>query len=64
MNRSSSRLADGRELIYYDDSGGVLRDAVDTRSLPLRELPTEVRFDVVFEEWVTVKDAMDGCPGT
>jgi UDPglucose--hexose-1-phosphate uridylyltransferase len=49
----------------------VLRDAVDTRSLPLRELPTEVRFDVVFEEWVTVAThrqerthlpAADECP--
>jgi UDPglucose--hexose-1-phosphate uridylyltransferase len=54
VNRSVSRLADGRELIYYDDSTGVVRDAIDTRALPLRDVPTEVRFDVLVEEWVTV----------
>jgi UDPglucose--hexose-1-phosphate uridylyltransferase len=54
VRRTVSRLADGRELIYYDDSAHTLRNAVDTRELPLRMVPTEVRFDVVFEEWVAV----------
>ena len=54
MRRTSTRLADGRELIYFDDADGVARTAVDTRVLPLRPVASEARFDVVLEEWVTV----------
>ncbi|MET0799061.1 MAG: galactose-1-phosphate uridylyltransferase, partial [Rhodococcus sp. (in: high G+C Gram-positive bacteria)] len=39
MRKTSTTLADGRELIYYDDtepylSGGATRELVDSRPLP------------------------------
>ncbi|WP_049579685.1 galactose-1-phosphate uridylyltransferase [Streptomyces sp. SBT349] len=34
MKRTTTRLADGRELIYYDRGDGAARDAVDRRPLP------------------------------
>ena len=51
----SSRLADGREIIYFDDSGGRAPRRGRTRAR-CRCAPsaTEARYDVVLEEWVTV----------
>ncbi|AEV86311.1 beta-galactosidase [Actinoplanes sp. SE50] len=38
VRRTSRRMADGREIIYFDDvSAGVTREAVDTRPLPPAE---------------------------
>ncbi|NKX56243.1 galactose-1-phosphate uridylyltransferase [Arthrobacter mobilis] len=60
-----TRLADGRELFYFDDafpSGGAAgtagppasRAVPDERQLPERPLPGELRFDVLTGEWVVV----------
>ncbi|GAP54321.1 galactose-1-phosphate uridylyltransferase, partial [Arthrobacter sp. Hiyo6] len=58
-NITSTNLADGRELLYFDDAGsdspgrtGV--EAPDRRDLPPRSEPGEVRFDALTEEWVAV----------
>ena len=54
MNKNLTKLADGRELIYYDAHPGVVRDAVDARELePVASL-SEIRRDPVTGDWVTV----------
>jgi UDPglucose--hexose-1-phosphate uridylyltransferase len=55
---TSTQLADGRELIYFDDAGSVRPRSVestrDHRDLPARGEPGEVRFDALTGEWVAV----------
>ncbi len=54
MNKTLTKLADGRELIYYDADPAVVRDAVDARELePVASL-AEIRRDPVTGDWVTV----------
>jgi len=50
----STRLADGRELLYYDDAPGARHDAVDERDLEPVQLTGEVRWDALASEWVIV----------
>lgn len=52
--RTRTRLADGRELIYFDESPGVDRSAVDTRDLPAVEHHSQARFDALAGEWVAI----------
>lgn len=59
VRRTSARLADGREIIYFDDSaqyvsGEGRRDAVDTRPLPPAGGGSELRYDVLTGEWVAI----------
>ncbi len=59
VRRSSGRLADGREIIYFDDSalyvtGQADRTAVDTRPLPPAEGGSTLRYDVLTGEWVAI----------
>jgi UDPglucose--hexose-1-phosphate uridylyltransferase len=50
-HRQSIRLADGRELIYYDHQPGLDRSAADQRAdLPTLAAASEVRWDPLFEE--------------
>jgi UDPglucose--hexose-1-phosphate uridylyltransferase len=54
---TTTRLADGRELIYFDDAGSAERPAeslVDRRQLPGRADPGQLRFDALSREWVAV----------
>jgi UDPglucose--hexose-1-phosphate uridylyltransferase len=54
---TSTRLADGRELIYFDDgSTAHSHTAVDTRPLDARsgETTGELRFDALTGDWVAV----------
>lgn len=54
MRKTSTKLADGRELIYYDSAPAPARDAVDTRELPPVQSATELRLDPLRDEWVAV----------
>jgi UDPglucose--hexose-1-phosphate uridylyltransferase len=58
MKRTATRLADGRELIYFDDDSSVNRGAVrelyDGRDLPPQQHASEVRYDALLDEWVAV----------
>ncbi|MEE2521604.1 galactose-1-phosphate uridylyltransferase [Pseudarthrobacter sp. J75] len=58
INITATGLADGRELIYFDDPGTTsfrTGEAVrDLRPLPPRGEPGEVRFDALTREWVAV----------
>mgnify|MGYP000070615439 CR=1 FL=1 len=53
MIRSSRRLADGREILYFD-AGPVPRDAVDSRDLPPVSTLSQMRYDALLGEWVVV----------
>ncbi|QLE72418.1 galactose-1-phosphate uridylyltransferase [Streptomyces rectiverticillatus] len=55
MRKTATKLADGRELIYYDAGGGVLRDAPDPRPLPpVTTTVTEVRHDHILGDDVVI----------
>ncbi|MBT1002384.1 galactose-1-phosphate uridylyltransferase [Paenarthrobacter sp. DKR-5] len=51
---TSARLADGREILYFDDGAPVPRGAEDRRPLPERPESGEIRFDALTGEWVAV----------
>ncbi|HEY3141050.1 MAG TPA: galactose-1-phosphate uridylyltransferase [Acidimicrobiales bacterium] len=55
MRRAVTKLADGRELIYYsrgDEEPGPF--PVDSRTLPPRPPGSEIRHDPVLDEWVAI----------
>lgn len=58
VRRSGHRLADGREIVYFDDSppyaDGVERVVHDTRPLERAEQAGEVRRDPLTGEWVAL----------
>ena len=53
MNRTRRRLADGREILYFDRDA-VPRDAVDTRDLPPVSTRSQLRYDALLGEWVAI----------
>lgn len=55
VTRTARRLADGREIIYFDDvSAGDPRTATDTRPLEPHASSSEIRLDPLTREWVAV----------
>ncbi len=59
VRRTDARMADGRELFYFDDtepylSGAASRVVPDTRDIPHVEHGSTMRFDVLTGEWVTI----------
>jgi UDPglucose--hexose-1-phosphate uridylyltransferase len=54
VKRTVTRLADGRELIYFDRGDDADRSAIDTRTLPATTSASELRYDALLEEWVTI----------
>jgi UDPglucose--hexose-1-phosphate uridylyltransferase len=59
LRRTSTTLADGRELIYFDDSepwlsGEATRDAVDHRPLGQRAGAGTMRLDPLTGDWVAI----------
>jgi UDPglucose--hexose-1-phosphate uridylyltransferase len=57
--RRAARLADGRELLYYDDPGTSLppERAVDARDLPPRPPTATMRRDPLTGDWISVAAA-------
>ncbi len=53
MNRIPIRLADGRELIYFDEHDAD-RSAVDKRELPPPPPTSQLRLDPLVDEWVAI----------
>jgi UDPglucose--hexose-1-phosphate uridylyltransferase len=51
--RTDRRLADGRQILYYD-SGPREREARDTRDLPPVSTRSQLRYDPLLGEWVVV----------
>lgn len=54
MKRTVRHLADGREIIYFDQSGAPDRVAEDTRDLPPVSAASEIRLDPLTNEWVAM----------
>ncbi|TDQ04350.1 galactose-1-phosphate uridylyltransferase [Labedaea rhizosphaerae] len=55
MKRTVRHLADGREIIYFDDSPNPPdRTATDTRDLPPQESASQIRRDPLTGEWVAI----------
>jgi UDPglucose--hexose-1-phosphate uridylyltransferase len=54
VKKTTTRLADGRELIHYDSRADAVRDAVDARPLPERRPVNEIRYDPLRGEWVAL----------
>jgi UDPglucose--hexose-1-phosphate uridylyltransferase len=54
VRKLAVRLADGRGLIYYDETDGVDRETRDRRHLESVDVESEVRYDAVMDEWVVV----------
>lgn len=60
MKKTTTTLADGRELIYYDADASVVRDAVDARELPELHVVSEMRHDPILDEWVVMASHRQG----
>ncbi|MFJ2959900.1 galactose-1-phosphate uridylyltransferase [Streptomyces sp. NPDC087270] len=60
MKKTPTRLADGRELIYYDSADAVVRDASDPRPLEPVATTTETRFDRLLGDSVAVASHRQG----
>ncbi|GHA19271.1 galactose-1-phosphate uridylyltransferase [Streptomyces spiroverticillatus] len=54
MKKTSTRLADGRELLYYDTADDRVRDAVDLRPLTPVATTSEVRYDPLLGDSVAI----------
>ena len=54
MKRTARRLADGREILYFDSDESRARDAEDRRDLPSQAPPSEMRLDPLTGEWITM----------
>jgi len=59
VRRTSTTLADGRELIYFDDSepyrsGAKRRDVADERPLGVRAASGTMRLDALTGDWVSI----------
>ncbi|GHE00673.1 galactose-1-phosphate uridylyltransferase [Streptomyces alanosinicus] len=60
MKKTSTRLADGRELIYYDLRDDTVRDAADRRPLDRTVTTSEVRRDALLGDAVAVASHRQG----
>ncbi|MEU4780192.1 galactose-1-phosphate uridylyltransferase [Micromonospora sp. NPDC023633] len=54
MKRTAIALADGRELIYFDERDDAVRDQPDRRELPPPPPASQLRLDPLTDEWVAV----------
>ncbi|OZM79159.1 galactose-1-phosphate uridylyltransferase [Pseudonocardia sp. MH-G8] len=54
MRRTTARMADGRELIYFDDVTPERVPPPDTRDLPQVQTGSVMRYDVLTGEWVAI----------
>ncbi|MFE5083735.1 galactose-1-phosphate uridylyltransferase [Streptomyces mirabilis] len=60
MKKTSTRLADGRELIYYDSGDNTVRDAVDRRPLEPTVTSSQVRRDPLLGDSVAIASHRQG----
>ncbi len=60
MKRSEIRLADGRQLIYFDERDDAVRQTIDSRDLPPVGGGSELRHDPILDEWVAVASHRQG----
>jgi UDPglucose--hexose-1-phosphate uridylyltransferase len=54
MRKTTIRLVDGRELVFYDEDDSAERGAFDARDLPEPVVTAEMRHDPILDEWVVI----------
>jgi UDPglucose--hexose-1-phosphate uridylyltransferase len=54
VKRTVTHLADGRELIYFDEGDAADRSEPDRRELPPPPPASEIRYDPILDEWVAI----------
>jgi UDPglucose--hexose-1-phosphate uridylyltransferase len=54
VKRTVTHLADGRELIYFDEGDAADRGQPDRRELPPPPPASEIRYDPILDEWVAI----------
>jgi UDPglucose--hexose-1-phosphate uridylyltransferase len=54
VKKTMTRLADGRELIYFDERDDAVHPEVDRRDLPPPPPASELRYDPLVDEWVAI----------
>ena len=71
MKRTNATLADGREMLYFDDDDAADREVHDARELPGVSTASQLRLDPLLDEWImmaahrqgrTFLPAKDECP--
>ena len=60
MHKTTTRLSDGRELIYFDEAGRPGRAAPDRRALDSAQVTSELRRDPLTSEWVIIASHRQG----
>ncbi|MFK4690386.1 UDPglucose--hexose-1-phosphate uridylyltransferase [Streptomyces pristinaespiralis] len=60
VKKTSTRLADGRELLYYDSRDDAVRDAVDLRPLEAVATTAEIRRDELLGDYVAIASHRQG----
>ncbi|MGW0309876.1 galactose-1-phosphate uridylyltransferase [Streptomyces flavidovirens] len=60
MKKTSTRLADGRELLYYDSRDDAVRDAVDPRPLDPIATTSQIRRDPLLGDCVAIASHRQG----
>jgi UDPglucose--hexose-1-phosphate uridylyltransferase len=54
VKKTVGRLADGREIIYFDERDDAVRVLDDPRDLPATATMPEIRYDPLLNEWVAI----------
>jgi len=54
VRKTVGRLADGREIVYFDHDGAAPREPHDPRRLPAVQTAAELRHDPLLDEWVAI----------
>ncbi|WP_222853913.1 galactose-1-phosphate uridylyltransferase [Fodinicola acaciae] len=47
-------MADGREIIYFDETDDAVRELSDKRDLPPAHTNSQIRYDPLLDEWVAI----------
>ncbi len=56
MKKTQALLADGREIVYFDEPGSATRALPDPRDLAADRPMPVIRYDAVLDEWVSLAD--------
>ena len=54
MRRTEGRLADGREILWFDQAEPAVRQMTDQRDLPSTATTSQIRYDAAVDEWVAI----------
>jgi len=58
--KTSIRLADGRDLHYFDHAPGIDRSQPDRRDISPTQTASQIRYDVLVDQWVVIASHRQG----